>query len=150
MAQNGRPRRVISFNNIGALNFMSGLRARSACVAMMLAAFTPLLAGCDESSSAISAAQPNHPDVSIVTAKPQPRAVVRELPGRIAPTRVSDVRPRVSGIVVERLFRQGSEVKAGDVLYKIDPRPFEVEVQSSEAALARAKATLEQASQHAN
>ena len=79
---------------------------------MMLAAFTPLLAGCDESSSAVSAAQPNDPDVSIVIVKPQPRAVVRELPGRIAPTRVSDVRPRVSGIVVERLFRQGSEVKA--------------------------------------
>jgi membrane fusion protein (multidrug efflux system) len=76
--------------------------------------------------------------------------MVRELPGRIAPTRVSDVRPRVSGIVVQRLFNQGSEVKAGDTLYKIDPRPFEVEVQSSEAALARAKATLEQATQHAN
>ena len=62
---------------------------------------------------------------------------VRELPGRIAPTRVSEVRPRVSGIIVERLFNQGSEVKAGDPLYRIDPRPFEVEVQSSEAALAR-------------
>jgi membrane fusion protein, multidrug efflux system len=75
--------------------------------------------------------------------------MVRELPGRIAPTRVSEVRPRVSGIIVERLFDQGSEVKAGDPLYRIDPRPFEVEVQSSEAALARALATLEQASQHA-
>ena len=72
--------------------------------------------------------------------------MVRELPGRIAPTRVSEVRPRVSGIVVERLFNQGSEVKAGDPLYRIDPRPFEVEVQSTEAALARAKAALEQAS----
>ncbi len=75
--------------------------------------------------------------------------MVRELPGRIAPTRVSEVRPRVSGIVVERLFNQGSEVKAGDPLYKIDPRPFEVEVQSTEAALARAKATLDQATQQA-
>jgi membrane fusion protein (multidrug efflux system) len=71
---------------------------------------------------------------------------VRELPGRIAPTRVSDVRPRVSGIVIERMFNQGSEVKAGDPLYRIDPRPFEVELQSSEAALARAAAVLEQAS----
>src|SRR4051795_12342970 len=128
---------------------MSGLRARSACVAMMLAAFTPLLAGCDESSSAISAAQPNDPDVSIVIVKPQPRAFVRELPGRISPTRVSEVRPRVSGIVIERLFHQGSEVKAGDPLYRIDPRPFEVELLSNEAALARAKAVLEQATQHA-
>jgi membrane fusion protein, multidrug efflux system len=116
---------------------------------MMLAAFTPLLAGCDESSSAISAAQPNDPDVSIVIVKPQPRAVVRELPGRIAPTRVSDVRPRVSGIVVERLFHQGSEVKAGEPLYRIDPRPFEVELQSTEAALARAQATHDQTVSHA-
>ena len=59
------------------------------------------------------------------------------------------MRPRVSGIVVERLFHQGSEVKAGDALYRIDPRPFEVEVQSTEAALARAKATLDQAASHA-
>jgi membrane fusion protein (multidrug efflux system) len=129
---------------------MSGFRAQSACIALMLAAMAPLLAGCDEPNVAAAAAQPTEPDVSIVTVKPQARAMVRELPGRIAPTRVSDVRPRVSGIVVQRLFNQGSEVKAGDVLYKIDPRPFEVEVQSTEAALARAKATLEQATQHAN
>lgn len=116
----------------------------------MLAAMAPLLAGCDEPNVAVAAAQATEPDVSIVTVKPQARAMVRELPGRIAPTRVSEVRPRVSGIVVQRLFHQGSEVKAGDTLYQIDPRPFEVEVQSSEAALARAKATLEQATQHAN
>ncbi|MDE2376824.1 efflux RND transporter periplasmic adaptor subunit [Bradyrhizobium sp.] len=128
---------------------MSGLRARSACVAVMLAALAPLLAGCDESNSAISAAQPAEPDVSVVVVKPQPRAVVRELPGRIAPTRVAEVRPRVSGIVVERLFRQGSEVKAGDPLYRIDPRPFEVEVMANEAALAKAEAVLQQAQQHA-
>jgi membrane fusion protein (multidrug efflux system) len=116
---------------------------------MMLAALAPLLAGCDESSSAVSATQPSEPDVSIVVVKPQPRAVVRELPGRIAPTRVAEVRPRVSGIVVERLFRQGSEVKAGDQLYRIDPRPFEVEVMASEAGLAKAEAALMQAQQQA-
>jgi membrane fusion protein, multidrug efflux system len=112
----------------------------------MLAAMAPLLGGCDEPNAAAAAAQASEPDVSVVTVKPQPRAMVRELPGRIAPTRVSEVRPRVSGIVVERSFNQGSEVKAGDPLYRIDPRPFEVEVQSTEAALARAKAALEQAS----
>ena len=116
---------------------------------MMLAALAPLLLGCDESSSAISAAQPTEPDVSIVVIKPQPRAAVRELPGRIAPTRVAEVRPRVSGIVIERLFRQGSEVKAGEALYRIDPRPFEVDVMSNEAALAKAGAVLLQAQQHA-
>ncbi len=116
---------------------------------MMLAAFAPLLGACDESSSAVSAAQTIEPDVSIVTVKPQPRAVVRELPGRIAPTRVAEVRPRVSGIVVERLFRQGSEVKAGDPLYRIDPRPFEVEVMANDAAVAKAEAALMQAQQQA-
>lgn len=130
---------------------MSGFRVQSAGIVLMLAVVAPLLAGCDEPHVAVAAAQQStEPDVSVVTVKPQTRAMVRELPGRIAPTRVSDVRPRVSGIVVQRLFNQGSEVKAGDVLYKIDPRPFEVEVQSTEAALARAKATLEQATQHAN
>lgn len=115
----------------------------------MLAALAPLLGACDESSSAVSAAQPIEPDVSIVTVRPQARAVVRELPGRISPTRVAEVRPRVSGIVVERLFRQGSEVKAGDPLYRIDPRPFEVEVMANEAALAKADAALRQAQQQA-
>jgi membrane fusion protein, multidrug efflux system len=122
---------------------------RSACIAFVIAALAPLLAGCDEPQSAIAATKAAVPDVSIVTVNPQARALVRELPGRISPTRVADVRPRVSGIIIKRLFSQGSEVKAGDSLYEIDPRPFEVEVQSNEAALAKAKAVLEQASQHA-
>jgi membrane fusion protein (multidrug efflux system) len=128
---------------------MSGFRAQSACIALMLAAMAPLLAGCNEPTAATAAAQPSEPDVSIVTVKPQARAIVRELPGRVAPTRVSDVRPRISGIVVERLFHQGSEVKAGDPLYRIDPRPFEVEVQSNEAALAKAVAAFDQAAAQA-
>ena len=114
----------------------------------MLAATAPLLAGCDEPTAAADAVV-TEPEVSVVTVAPRPRAVVRELPGRIAPTRVSEVRPRVSGIIVERLFRQGTEVKAGDPLYRIDPRPFEVEVQSNEAALARAEAVLDQAASQA-
>ncbi len=81
--------------------------------------------------------------------RPQARAIIRELPGRIAPTRVSEVRARVSGIVVERLFQQGTEVKAGDPLYRIDPKPFEVELQASEAALDKAVAALDLAAQHA-
>jgi membrane fusion protein (multidrug efflux system) len=128
---------------------MSGFHRQSAGIVLLLAAMSPLLAGCDGTSQASAEAPQALPDVSIVTVKPQPRAMVRELPGRIAPTRVSEVRPRVSGIVVQRMFHQGSEVKAGDPLYQIDPRPFEVEVQSSKAALARAEAVHVQAAQHA-
>jgi membrane fusion protein, multidrug efflux system len=128
---------------------MSGFRAQSACIALMLAALAPMLAGCKEPTATAAPSTPE-PDVSVVVVQPRARAVVRELPGRISPTRVADVRPRVSGIIVERLFDQGSEVKAGDPLYRIDPRPFDVEVQSTEAALARAKAVLEQATSQAN
>jgi membrane fusion protein, multidrug efflux system len=114
----------------------------------MLAAMAPLLAGCKEPMAA-GAAAPAEAEVGTLTVRPQARALIRELPGRIAPTRVSEVRTRISGIVVERLFQQGTEVKAGDPLYRIDPKPFEVELQASEAALDKAKAALDLATQHA-
>src|ERR1700710_2903079 len=128
---------------------MAGFHRPSACAALLLAAIAPLLGGCEEPASAVAAAETSETDVSVVTARPQPRAIVRELPGRVAPTRVSDVRPRVSGIVIERMFSQGSEVKAGDPLYRIDPRPFEVEVQSSGAPPAKAVAASARAPQQA-
>jgi membrane fusion protein (multidrug efflux system) len=109
----------------------------------------PLLAGCNEPVAATVAAKPQEPEVGTFTVRPQSRALVRELPGRIAPTRVSEVRTRVSGIIVERLFQQGTEVNAGDPLYRIDPKPFEVELQASEAALDKAAAALDLAAQHA-
>jgi membrane fusion protein, multidrug efflux system len=128
---------------------MSGFRAQSACIAVMLAVLAPMLAGCKEPAATAAPSTPEV-DVGVVVVQPRARSQVRELPGRIAPTRVAEVRPRVSGIIVERMFNQGTEVKAGDPLYRIDPRPFDVEVQSTEAALARAKAVLEQATSHAN
>jgi membrane fusion protein, multidrug efflux system len=114
----------------------------------MLAAMAPLLAGCDEPTAAV-AATPTEPEVGVITVTPQPRAITRELPGRISPTRVSEVRTRVSGIIVERMFQQGTEVKAGDPLYRIDPKPFEVELQAAEAALDKATAAFDLAAQHA-
>ncbi|BAM87230.1 putative component of multidrug efflux pump, AcrB/AcrD/AcrF family [Bradyrhizobium oligotrophicum S58] len=130
---------------------MSRFRASLVSSALLLAAAAPLLAGCNEATQAQASAneQVAVPDVGIVTVEQKSRAIVRELPGRIAPTRVSDVRPRVSGIIVGRLFRQGSEVKAGDPLYRIDPKPFEVEIMSSRAALAKAEAVHERAVQQA-
>jgi membrane fusion protein (multidrug efflux system) len=130
---------------------MSGLRARSAAILLVLTAIAPFLAACDQPDAAQASVstQAVEPDVSIVTIKPQARSIVRELPGRIAPVRVADVRPRVSGIIVERLFRQGSEVKEGDPLYRVDQRPFEVEVQANQAALAKAQATHDRAVQQA-
>ncbi|MDI1265700.1 MAG: efflux RND transporter periplasmic adaptor subunit [bacterium] len=126
---------------------MSGLRTRSACI-LLIAAMAPLLAGCKE-PTAVAAPATAEPEVGTITVRPQARAIVRELPGRISPTRVADVRARVSGIVVERLFQQGTEVKAGDPLYRIDPKPFEVELQASQASLDKANAALDLAQAHA-
>jgi membrane fusion protein, multidrug efflux system len=127
---------------------MKKIHVRVACAALLVAGLAPTLAGCDDPTSAM-AATTAEPEVGIVTVKSEPRAMVRELPGRIAPTRVADVRTRVSGIVVERTFQQGTEVKAGDPLYQIDPKPFEVELQGNEAALAKAMAAFDLAAQHA-
>jgi membrane fusion protein (multidrug efflux system) len=127
---------------------MKKIHVRVACAALLVAGLAPTLAGCDDPTSAM-AATTAEPEVGIVTVKSEPRAMVRELPGRIAPTRVADVRTRVSGIVVERTFEQGTEVKAGDPLYQIDPKPFEVELQGNEAALAKAMAAFDLAAQHA-
>lgn len=103
-------------------------------------------------SMAISADAADQPPVElgIVTVAPQDLPVINNLPGRIAPTRIAEVRPRVSGIVVERVFQQGSLVKEGDVLYRIDPAPFRLRVQSAEATLKRALATQLQARQQAD
>jgi membrane fusion protein (multidrug efflux system) len=105
------------------------------------------LQACSEGPAA--PAEPSPQEVSIVTMHPYSRPYVRELPGRIAPTRIAEVRARVSGIVIERNFEQGSNVHAGDVLYRLDPAPFEVELQAAEAALAKANAVAEQSAQQA-
>jgi membrane fusion protein, multidrug efflux system len=117
-----------------------GARAIPAWVALACAMVG--LSACDEPQAEQVVAPPQ---VSVITLQPSPRPYVRELPGRIAPTRVAEVRARVAGIVLERSFQQGADVKAGDVLYRIDPVRFEVELQAAEAALAKAQAVLEQA-----
>lgn len=127
---------------------MSGSYRRLAGVAFLISAVAPLLAGCNEPNTATASTTVELPQVSVVNVKEQPRALMRELPGRISPTRIAEVRARVAGIITKRMFHQGSEVKAGDPLYQIDPKPFEVELQASEAALAKAVAALDVAERH--
>lgn len=113
-----------------------------------------LVAACGDSGAAPGAvaAPPAMPPsaVSFLTVTPERLAITNELPGRIAPTRIAEVRPRISGIVVERVFEQGSFVKSGDVLYRIDPALFQVQVDSAEASLQGAKAAQLQARQQAD
>ena len=81
------------------------------------------LSACNQ-KQASAPVPPPPPEVGIVTVAPQAIPYVRDLPGRVAPMRIAEVRSRVSGLVVKRLFEQGSQVKEGDVLYKIDPAPY--------------------------
>jgi membrane fusion protein (multidrug efflux system) len=121
--------------------------ARAVSTWAVLACITFAVSACDEPQAQPVAVAP--PQVGVVTLQPSPRPYIRELPGRIAPTRVAEVRARVAGIVLERTFPQGADVKAGDVLYRIDPVKFEVELDAAEAALAKAQAVHDQAEQQA-
>jgi membrane fusion protein (multidrug efflux system) len=82
------------------------------------------------------------PAVSVITVEPQPVSLEADLPGRTNPYQVSDVRPQVNGIIKARLFKEGSTVRAGQVLYQIDPAPYKASYDQAAAQLANARAAL--------
>ena len=88
-------------------------------------------------------------EVGVVTVEPQSVNLVSELPGRLEASRVAQVRARVAGIVQKRLFTEGSQVKAGQKLFEIDPASYQTTVSSAQAALARAQANVTQATAQA-
>jgi membrane fusion protein, multidrug efflux system len=139
---------VLMVTTTKGLNKMTiGLMLHQSLAALVLAG---MLAACSEGPAAPSSEDTLAvSEVSIVELQPAPLAVIRDLPGRIAPTRIAEVRARVSGIVVSRNFEQGSDVKAGDVLYELDARPFEIDVEAAEAAFRKATAILNQERKHA-
>ncbi|RQZ16180.1 efflux RND transporter periplasmic adaptor subunit [Burkholderia sp. Bp9031] len=97
------------------------------------------LAACGKKESA---PPPQTPEVGVVTVQPQSVAVFTELPGRTSAFLVAQVRARVDGIVLRREFTEGSDVKAGQRLYKIDPAPYVAALNSAKATLAKAQANL--------
>ena len=99
-----------------------------------------LLAGCDKKPPAKAASGPV--EVGVVTVSPTPVTLTRELPGRTSAFRVAEVRARVNGIVLKRLFTEGSDVKEGQRLFTIDPAPYRAALDSAKAALARAEANV--------
>ena len=88
-------------------------------------------------------------EVGVVTVKPQPVGLVTELPGRLEASRVAQVRARVPGILLKRLFVEGSDVKAGQLLFQIDSAPLQSQVAAVQAQIARAQANLSQAAAQA-
>jgi membrane fusion protein (multidrug efflux system) len=106
-----------------------------------------LLAACGQKQSA---PPPQAPEVGVVTLQPTTVPVVTELPGRTSAFLVAQVRARVDGIVLRREFTEGSEVKAGQRLYKIDPAPYIAALNNAKAALAKAQANLVTTTAQAN
>jgi membrane fusion protein (multidrug efflux system) len=100
-----------------------------------------ILGGCDTGHSQQPAQTPV-PEVATVTIQPQQVELTTELPGRTCAHLVSEIRPQVNGIIQKRQFREGSDVKAGELLYQIDPAPFQVAHDSAKASLGKAQANL--------
>jgi len=99
-----------------------------------------LLAGCDRGQQSPSPS--SIPVVATVTVQTQRAVLTTELPGRTSAFRIAEIRPQVNGLIQKRLFTEGSEVKAGQVLYRIDPASFQAALDNAKAGLGRAEAGL--------
>ena len=111
-----------------------------------LAAFALAACGAKEPApGAAAGAMPPPPPVGVVTIAPKTVALQTELPGRVEALRTAQVRSRVNGVVLKRQFSEGSEVRAGQPLFLIDPTPYQAALDIAAAQLARARAGLAQA-----
>lgn len=114
---------------------------RATPVAVVLAA-AAFLAACDDKKQAQAPAAPPPAEVVVQTLAGRTVPLVTDLPGRTAAYRVAEVRPQVTGIVQKRLFEEGGQVKAGQQLYQIDPATYQAALQSAQADVVKARATL--------
>ncbi len=110
--------------------------------APVLILFFSAWAGCSPKPNAPM--QPPAPEVGVVTVSAQVLPMTTELPGRIDAMRIAEVRARATGILLKRLFTEGSEVKEGDVLFHIDPAPLQAAYDSAKANVTKAQAGLVQ------
>ena len=103
-----------------------------------------LVAACSEDPTpgAPEGGAPAAPAVTVLTVQSAAVPLITELPGRTAPFRIAEVRPQVTGIVQRREFEEGSEVRADQILYRIDAAPYRAAYDSAKANLARAEANV--------
>ncbi|MES2637117.1 MAG: efflux RND transporter periplasmic adaptor subunit, partial [Pseudomonadota bacterium] len=101
-----------------------------------------LLTSCSQSASEDKPQPKNLPEVGVVTVKLQTQSIVTELPGRTVARMIAEIRPQVGGIIQKRAFTEGAEVKAGDLLYQIDPAPFRAAFESAQANVKKSEANL--------
>jgi len=112
-----------------------------------------ILAGCGPKPAGpggVGGAGGPPPEVGVTEVACETMTLTTDLPGRIDPVRMAEVRARVAGIILRRQFEEGSDVKSGDVLLEIDPAPFQVALNSAKAALAKAEANLKKAQARAD
>jgi membrane fusion protein, multidrug efflux system len=114
--------------------------SRSTLPALLVAV---AVAACGGDAAPPASGPPGPVEVGVVTVEPRDVTLSRELPGRISAFRVAEVRARVNGIVLKRLFEEGSDVAEGAPLFKIDPAPYQAALDSARAQLARAEAAAE-------
>jgi len=115
---------------------------------LLLLPLIAALAACGQNDAPAAAAPGGGmpaPEVGVVTVAPGEVGLQSELPGRLEASRVAQVRARAAGIVQRQVFTEGSDVKAGQVLFQIDAAPYEAALQTARASLARAEANLAQA-----
>lgn len=132
------------------VSIFPGLKRRLRSRLLSVAAASAMvfgLAACEQGGAQQSGGREDAPPPEVATwiVRSERVAITTELPGRTAPFLVAEIRPQVSGIIQERLFTEGSEVKEGDLLYRIDPAPFEAEVAVAEANVAAAMRRADQA-----
>lgn len=109
-----------------------------AAALLVLALFA---AGCGrDAQTALPSPQPPPPEVGVQVVEPRPVALTTELPGRTSAYLVAEVRPQVGGIILKRLFTEGADVRAGQILYEIDPSSYQAAHANARAARARAQA----------
>lgn len=101
-----------------------------------------LLAACHKNDPAGTDGATSSPEVGVVTVHPQPVTLSTELPGRTTAYLIAEVRPQVGGVLLKRLFKEGSDVKEGQQLYQIDPATYQAAYDSAVASLDKAKARL--------
>jgi membrane fusion protein (multidrug efflux system) len=122
----------------------TSMRSVPRCTPIAAAVITlSLLAACGKKDD--KAAPPPPPQVAVYTVAPATLTLSTELPGRIEASRVAQVRARTPGIVLKRVYQEGNDVKAGDVLFRIDPAQFQASYDSAQAAVSKAEANLAQA-----
>lgn len=121
---------------------MASLRPLRFSLALLASAF---VAACGQGSAQPAGGMPPS-EVAVVTVKPGEVGLVTELPGRTEASRTAQVRARAAGIVLKRLFREGSDVRAGQPLFQIDPATYQAQAATAHATLAQAQANFGQAS----